>query len=475
MQPKNKNEKIVWELHERLPKLSKEAKHFAMLHVGGKQTAYFNKRKDAVIGKYKCTVCGYEWDGQGSQETKCPHCGCDLKVEATKKRKANNYGFFVDAQTCGDWLVLRYYWFDHNLNTDGSVRNDFYEVMQLWYDKDANEVVMAQNKAMYPNMVRCPFNRWSGMSIKRPRMNKPYYYGFNILDTPFDSIYTENLPKHFKYVDWSKWDRYEIADVLPYFRKYPMLEMLLKMNRRDILKAMFRNNRIANPELYFNSIRLAIKNNYQPVMQPKDGDLNAWFDMLPQLLRLGKDWRNPHYVCPPDMRKVHNKYTDIISEMESLEKAAKMEKQYKAARKMFFGLDIGDDEIHIQPLESVRDFYNEWKEMKHCVYSCEYFNMQKHPDSLILSARTGDWHNPIKYLETIEVDIRSFTIRQVHGHCNADSERHQEVIDIVKANLPMVKKVVDDYKAEQAKKSKAAREAEEAKKKEKDDPLEEAA
>ena len=113
--------------------------------------------------------------------------------------------------------------------------------------------------------------------------------------------------------------------------------------------------------------------------------------------------------------------------------------------------------------------------MKHCVYSCEYFNMQKHPDSLILSARTGDWHHPIKFLETIEINVRDYSIRQVHGHCNADSERHQEIIEIVKANLSMVKKAVDDYNAEQPKKAKAAREAEEAKNQEKDNPLKEAA
>lgn len=469
MEPKTKNEKIVWQLFDKLPELSNDAKHFAMKTVGGKQVAYFNKKKNNIIGKYKCTICGYEWDGQGSTETTCPHCGKTLKVEVTKKKKANNYGFFVDPNICEDWLVLRYYWFDHDIHADGSVSNFFKEVMQLWYDRDGNEVVMANNKAMYPSMVRCPFSIWSGMSIKRPRTNKPYYYGFNILDTPFDSIYMKNLPKDFQYVDWSKLDRYEVADVLPYFRKFPMLEMLIKMGRMDILKALFKDGRLNTPELYFNSIRLAIKNKYQPVMEPKNNELNLWFDMLPQLMRLGKDWHNPHYVCPADLKTTHNKYTDIISEMESLEKAAKMEKQYKNARKIFFGLDIGNDEIHIQPLESVRDFYNEWKEMKHCVYSCEYFNMQKHPDSLILSARTGDWHHPIKFLETIEIDIRTFTIQQVHGHCNADSERHQEVIKIVKENLNMVRKIVDDYKAEQAKKAK------EKKDEEKDKPLKEAA
>ena len=457
MKPRTKNEKIVWELYDKLPKeLSEEAKQFAIHHIGGQQPAYFNKYKMMIKGTYKCTVCGHEWTGQYEDGVVCPHCGMGLKTEKTKKRKYNNYGFFVDAQVFEDWLVLRYYWHDHDLLSNGEIRNEFDEVMQLWYDKDANEVVMACNKAMYPSTVRCPFNRWSGMSIKHPRNEKPYYYGFNIIDTAFDCIFLENLPSSYHYVDWSKWDRYDISDCLPYMKKYPMIETLLKMGRRDILKAMFERDRIKNPDMYFNSIRLAIKNNYQPVMKPEKQDLRIWFDMLPQLIRLGKDWRNPHYVCPDDLYKTHNKYSDIISEMESLEKAARMEKQYKSARQLFFGLDIGNEEIHIQPLESINDFYKEWKEMKHCVYSCEYFNMDKHPHSLIFSARTGDWHSPIKYLETIEIDIHNYSIRQVHGHCNADSERHQEVIDIVTANLYKIKKVVDDYKEEQSKRNKAA-------------------
>ena len=91
MQPKSKNEKIVWELYDKLPELSEAAKNFAIMNIGGKQTAYFYKRKNAVIGTYRCTVCGHEWNGQGSQETTCPHCGKVLKVEATKKKKYNNY------------------------------------------------------------------------------------------------------------------------------------------------------------------------------------------------------------------------------------------------------------------------------------------------------------------------------------------------------------------------------------------------
>ena len=454
MQPKTKNEKLVWELSCKLPGLTDEAKEFAIKRVGGEQSAYFFKRKNMILGTYRCTVCGKEWSGHGRERVTCPHCGRELKTEVTRRKKSNTYGFFVDAQVFEGWLVLRYYWYDHDVHVDGSVNNFFQDVMEIWYDKDANEVVVARNKAMYPSVVRCPFSLFSPMSIKRPRKEKPYYYGFNILDCGFDCIYLNNLPQSFQYVDWSGYDRYDIADILPYMRKFPMVETLLKMGKKDILLAMFKNHRLDNPELYFNSIRLAIKNKYQPVMEPKDNELRLWFDMLPQLLKLGKDWHNPFYVCPADLKATHNKYSNIISEMESLEKAAKMEKQYKNARKLFFGLDIGSGDIHIQPLESVVDFYKEWKEMKHCVYSCEYFNMQRHPNSLILSARTGDWHDPIKYLETIEIDIHSFTIKQVHGHCNSDSERHQEVINIVKANLHKVKKVVDDFKAEQDRKAK---------------------
>ena len=90
MQPKSKNEKRVWELYDRLPGLNIDTEQFAIEHIGGKQKAYFNKKKLAVLGTYKCTVCGHEWSNQYDKEVACPHCGQLLETEVTKKKKYNN-------------------------------------------------------------------------------------------------------------------------------------------------------------------------------------------------------------------------------------------------------------------------------------------------------------------------------------------------------------------------------------------------
>jgi hypothetical protein len=68
--------------------------------------------------------------------------------------------------------------------------------------------------------------------------------------------------------------------------------------------------------------------------------------------------------------------------------------------------------------------------------------MNKHPNSLILSARHGDsqmWYQAGNAIETIEVDLKKFEIIQVHGLQNNDSEYHDRIIEMVKENMQTIR------------------------------------
>ena len=73
--------------------------------------------------------------------------------------------------------------------------------------------------------------------------------------------------------------------------------------------------------------------------------------------------------------------------------------------------------------------------MHHCVFANEYWNVQKHPDSLILSAK--DRHG--NRLETVEVNMKTWSIVQSRGLLNDQSERHDEIIELVKENMYKLK------------------------------------
>ena len=77
----------------------------------------------------------------------------------------------------------------------------------------------------------------------------------------------------------------------------------------------------------------------------------------------------------------------------------------------------------------------EGAKMHHCVFANEYWNVKKHPDSLILSAKDRQGNR----LETVEVNMKTWSIVQSRGLLNDPSERHDEIIELVKQNMNKLK------------------------------------
>lgn len=450
MKPGNKWERECYALMDELSEPTIKQFEFARATFG--QQAYYKKNGIMIEGTYRCCECGHEWKAQGAKTTVCPNCGCKLEVVATKKKKFTKRGYYVVIDCCHQWMVQRYFYFEHILTADGKVYADSDECMQIWKDKDGHQVVIAKDKRMYPCRHYNVFNAWSPMTVKRPHKGWNYYGTFDITDIAAYGTYVEKVPKWLSYVNWKKFKDYDVAWFMEQIHKHPMVETLLKANRPKTLVRLMQNHFFDDKQdekfkMRLNSIRLAIKNKYRLIERnSKDKDnFKTWWEMLDQLVELGLDWHNAHYVCPKNLMEVHNKYTDRISKKKALEKAKEMEQQYKDNRQQFFGLCIKEKDIIIQPLHSVMEFYYEWQKMHHCVYSHEYFNIRRHPDSLILSARRGDnWNEPKKVLETIEIDIKKFEIMQVHGFANQDSDCHKEIVEIMKRNMAKIKKIVKD-------------------------------
>lgn len=107
---------------------------------------------------------------------------------------------------------------------------------------------------------------------------------------------------------------------------------------------------------------------------------------------------------------------------------------YLKTRKRYFDMDITDGTIHIQVLKSIEEFYEEGKEMCHCVFSNGYYNIQKKPNCLILSAKING-----KRTETIEVDLSSYSVIQCRGKHNMNSQYHNQIMDLINSNLWQIK------------------------------------
>ena len=69
--------------------------------------------------------------------------------------------------------------------------------------------------------------------------------------------------------------------------------------------------------------------------------------------------------------------------------------------------------------------------MQHCVFSNAYYNKEH---SLILSATING-----KRIETIEVSLKTFQIVQSRGLCNANTEYHDRIINLVNNNINLIR------------------------------------
>jgi hypothetical protein len=170
-----------------------------------------------------------------------------------------------------------------------------------------------------------------------------------------------------------------------------------------------------------------------------------WLDMVYAIIVCKKDWHNPVYIAPKDLRSTHDRFIRMMVRKQQenrltreynkiqreLERNKTINEQYVKRRKRFYDMVLTDGLISCRVLEDVQAFREEGEAMDHCVFKCRYFEK---PYSLILSARIND-----KRVETIEVDLTSYTIKQCYGKHDQFTMYHQRIVDLVNAQMDTIK------------------------------------
>lgn len=199
-------------------------------------------------------------------------------------------------------------------------------------------------------------------------------------------------------------------------------------------------------EIFGTLVKICIRNGY--IIK----DATLWCDYIDLLKHFHKDTQNAKYVCPADLKAEHDRLVAMRnrqrekedrererrreidrqeSERRKLERMQENERLYAEMKAKFFDLVFSDGVLRIQVLQSVQEFYEEGKAMRHCVFTNDYF---KRKDSLIFSARIGD-----ERIETIEISLETFQIVQSRGECNQDTKYHNRIISLVRKNIGLVR------------------------------------
>lgn len=385
----------------------------------------------------------------------CPNCGAALKivhwsdtVGYESRREKDEYKGFVVITTYKGWNVFRCYHIERYNKYGKNIREDsnktryfIHEVFQRWVSPSGKEVIVS--KSYY----RSPFTfRWNYNSEWRIKKHNGGGNGYYLYEDVYDLCNGRIYPRMrvtglARRNGWSnglaRMDDMDPAVVLVKLLTSQTAEELAKTGQWTVLRYWINTGSgWKDASSWIHAIRICNRNGY--IVE----DASMWFDYLDLLRHFGKDTHNAHYVCPADIKKAHDRLVHKKQDIERRQREeeqrrmiAKYEKQYYDHRKNFFGISFGDGTIIVKVLDSVNEIADEGKAMGHCVFTNEYYDHRKHPDSLILSARDENGNR----IETVEVNIRSWKIVQSRGRFNSKTDKHDVICDIVQRNMYRLK------------------------------------
>lgn len=430
-------------INEKVKEMSKKLKSLSPDQLAYIKNIFDKKGYYKKSGEIWCQCCGrieHQLPGSLDIDIECGYqcsCGAHLTlVYAPRLNRMYDRAYYSVVQTCQGWQVIRTFNVTRNNEKGILTQYDINEVYQNWISPDGEEVILGKSYSRGVNYFFWKYN--SDFSIRHHNAKSSGYYAFeDVFDTRGNYFYPKFcITKKLRRNGWKK-----RIEKLPYVSMAECMKMLLSSNHAetvvkqgqyDVFLHMVRNEW---KELeYMNILNICHRNGYMIT------DASMYFDYIDTLNNLGKDVRNPKYICPDNLYEAHDKalaaWTKIRRVQELLEEKksiAEKEEDYKVLRGKYFGILITDGTLEIAPLKSVKDFFEEGSEMHHCVYQNKYY---KKKDVLILSARING-----KRVETIEVNLKTYSIVQSRGACNKNTPYHDQIVNLMNRNMNLIKAI----------------------------------
>lgn len=382
--------------------IDKEAWHYGYRYPGSK--------------KITCMDCGHQWEDARTdlKHITCPHCGRRLDIQETRCRKLEQQRYFTYITTWKGMQIVRGLKLSTEHRKGEEARWYTSEICRYYIQADGQYCVIGlrRNTGIYVDSFSygAGFELHDDCEAYRYVINSDYYPEVKVIPelkrNGFDGNFYEGPVEYF------------IA-----LLKDHRIETLLKRGNiehlRFFLAYRFQLDR------HWESYKIAMRQNYRLF-----GKLGLWCDYLQMLEEEGKDTRNPHYICPPDLKEAHDAIVRKREarrkkemEQEEMETVRKAEKPYKRSKGKYFGLHFTDGLIQVQVLDSVEKIRDEGYAMHHCVFAAAYYNR---PESLILSATIDG-----KRIETVEFDLKRNKVAQSRGVCNKDTKYHERIVQLV--------------------------------------------
>ena len=424
MKPRNKYQKRIVELSDRLPKISEKQMQWGYDNCFPSYYVISRNRMYCLECNHKWLPEGPEWQNEIVGSCTCPNCGKKLKKMRRDGPWYNVIAFMTILTVVDGFQVERNVYLNKMMHKKHAPRFFGSEIVRKFFEPSGKTTTIAIS-VQYGH----GYHNWqisSDLSLKDAFDLDERYMVYP------DGIYPERkiLPVFRRNGFNGRF--YGMAPHKLFYKLVhsPRAETLIKANQPKLLKS-YLVDRASNVERYWPSIKICIRNGYK-VNSP-----DMWFDYLDLLSWFQKDLHNAKYVCPPNLKKAHDRLVDKkreIQRKQELEKARReVEKadRYLAEKKAhLFHLEFKSGPITVKVLQTGKEFMEEGDKLKHCLFANEYY---KNP-TLIMSARKGD-----EVLETIEISLKDFEIIQCRGFRNGTTKYHNKIVQLVNDNMAKIR------------------------------------
>ena len=308
----------------------------------------------------------------------------------------------------------------------------FVEIMREFSEDGCNALYFGKQRTM--GCYYDCFLYGSEMELRGDYRN----YAGNCISDLFDISWCERPQSKGERVPCERIDPKELGRII---KNNPVAENLYKERSPLFVQLMYQtyNKQVCR------AITIAKRHGF--VFTP--GNTSIWFDMVRAMVHLDADFHNPVFVAPKDLQTTHDLFVNrwrrkqederraaaIALRMHETDRMLMQEKRVNEAyikrRKRFFDMVLTDGLIEVRVLPDIPAFRDEGNEMNHCVYTNGYY---KKPYSLIMSATIKG-----KRVETLEVDLKSFVIKQCFGKHNQHTMHHNRILDLVSGQMDIIK------------------------------------
>lgn len=389
--------------------------------------------------KFYCLECAHVWkpscQSTCAKFTTCPACAGKLKMMPYNQVHFKETEYFAVVERCAGFQVVRMIISHKHMKKNFAPTYFHREVMQHWINPKGE----VRTFALSTNVFSSTLDAWkfySPLEIKP----KDFIRNAKFYINPY-RVYPQMKVLPILKRNGFKASVYDIAPHLLFssLLSDPIAETLLKSRQLNLL------------QYYLGASRQCIKRNWQAVKTVirnnyKIADVQIWEDYLELLRYFKKDLCNPLYVCPQNLSEAHDHFVKKKRELLRKKKLQnlrleieKAQKRYASDKKRFFGLLFKENELSISVIENVRDFMQEGDDLRHCVFTNEYYGRK---DSLILSAKMGE-----KSVETIEISLSRMEILQCRGMKNKPSKHHKKILSLLSENLYQIRERMKKRKA----------------------------